>query len=67
MITHEAPLSAAEVMFPGKVKPDCLNMYFDELLQEGLQFDKWFFGHYHDNRNVNAEEILLWEQIIRIY
>ncbi len=26
----------------------------------------WFFGHYHDNRNVNAEEILLYEQIIRI-
>ena len=24
------------------------------------------FGHYHDNKNVSAEEILLYEQIIRI-
>ena len=30
------------------------------------RFKKWFFGHYHDNKNVNAEEILLYEQVIRI-
>ena len=29
-----------------------------------VDFKKWFFGHYHDNRNVNVEEILLWEQIM---
>lgn len=27
---------------------------------------KWFFGYYHDNKNVNTEEILLYEQMIRI-
>ena len=45
--------------------PDELTKYFQEL-RETVQFKKWFFGHYHDNKNVNAEEILLYEQIIRI-
>ena len=30
------------------------------------RFKKWFFGHYHDNRNVTKDELLLWEQIIKI-
>ena len=29
-------------------------------------YKKWFFGHYHDNKNVNDKEILIYEQIIRI-
>ena len=45
--------------------PDELTKYFQEL-RETVQFKKWFFGHYHDNRNVNAEEMLLYEQLIRI-
>lgn len=44
---------------------DILNTYFEELRQK-VHFTKWFFGHYHDNKNVNAKEILLYEQIIRI-
>lgn len=39
--------------------------YLEEIKQN-TRFKKWFFGHYHDNRNVNAEEIVLYEQIIRI-
>ena len=26
----------------------------------------WFFGHYHDNKNIGPREILIYEQIIRI-
>ena len=44
---------------------DYLNEYLEEVRQS-VKFKKWFFGHYHDNRNVNAEEILLYEQIIQI-
>lgn len=46
-------------------KPDIETTYLEEICQT-TSFKKWFFGHYHDNRNVNAEEILLYEQIIRI-
>ena len=46
-------------------RPDTLTAYLEEIRQN-TSFRKWFFGHYHDNRNVNAQEILLYEQIIRI-
>ena len=49
----------------GMYTPNELTKYFQEL-RETVQFKKWFFGHYHDNRYVNAEEILLYEQLIRI-
>ena len=35
-------------------------------LEKMLIYKKWFFGHYHDNKNVNDKEILIYEQIIRI-
>ena len=31
-----------------------------------MQILKMVFGHYHDNKNVNDKEILIYEQIIRI-
>ncbi|MCI6431590.1 MAG: metallophosphoesterase family protein [Oliverpabstia sp.] len=49
----------------GTYKEDILTEYFEEIRQK-VKFKKWFFGHYHDNKNVSAQEILLYEQIIRI-
>ena len=40
--------------------------YLDRI-RSRLHYKKWFFGHYHDNRQVNQEEIMLYEQIIRIH
>ena len=44
---------------------DILTEYFD-ILREKVNYKKWFFGHYHDNKNLNDKELLLYEQIIRI-
>ncbi len=58
--------SSTQVLLGGGLfKVDYLNEYLEEVRQR-VKFKKWFFGHYHDNRNVNAEEILLYEQIIQI-
>ena len=65
IVSHCASSSTAALLGQGLYKPDMLTDYFEEIRQN-VKFQKWFFGHYHDNRNVNAEEILLWEQIIRI-
>lgn len=65
IVTHCASSSTAALLSNGVYKPDILTDYLEELRQK-VRFKKWFFGHYHDNRNVSAEEILLWEQIIRI-
>ena len=65
IVTQCASSSTAALLSYGLYKPDILTDYLEEIRQN-VKFKKWFFGHYHDNRNVNAEEILLWEQIIRI-
>ena len=65
IVTHCCSSGTQACLGGGLFTPDTLTKYFQEL-RETVQFKKWFFGHYHDNKNVNAEEILLYEQIIRI-
>lgn len=49
----------------GLFEADCHTDYL-EFVKNYANYKKWFFGHYHDNQNVNEKEILLYEQIIRI-
>lgn len=39
--------------------------YFDEL-KRTCQYKKWYFGHYHDNKNVTEKDILLYEDILEV-
>lgn len=65
IVTHCASSNTAALLSHGLYEPDLLTDYLEEIRQK-VKFKKWFFGHYHGNINVNTEEILLWEQIIRI-
>ena len=65
IVTHCCAPSTQIQLGGSMYKPDILTTYFEEIRQN-TKFKKWFFGHYHDNQNVSAEEILLYEQIIRI-
>lgn len=65
IVTHCCASSTEILLGGGIYRSDYLNDYFEEIRQM-MKFRKWFFGHYHDNRNVNAVEILIYEQIIRI-
>lgn len=62
VISHEAPQSVAEFL----INQDRLTLYFDSLLQDGLQFERWLFGHYHRNQTYGEKYICLYEQIVRI-
>ena len=31
---------------------------------EKCEFKKWYFGHYHDYRQVNSQFVLLYEDIV---
>ena len=64
VISHCAPQEVASLI--GFTDRDKLTWYFNELLWDGLKFNKWLFGHYHDNKQVMGKFILLYEQIIRI-
>ena len=65
IISHCCAASTQVLIGGGMYKRDFLNEYLEKIRQS-VQFKKWFFGHYHDNKNVNAQEILIYEQIIRI-
>ena len=65
IVTHCCATSTQILLDGSMYKRDIETDYLEEIRQN-ISFNKWFFGHYHDNRNVNAEEILIYEQIIRI-
>lgn len=65
IVSHCCSTSTQGMLGSGLRKKDYLNDYFEEIKNQ-TDFKKWFFGHYHDNRNVTPEEILIYEQIIRI-
>ncbi len=65
IVTHCCASSTQILLGGAGYRPDVATAYLEEIRQN-TRFKKWFFGHYHDNRNVNAQELLLYEQIIRI-
>lgn len=65
IVSHCCSTSTQFLVGGTSFKRDILTDYLEEVRQK-VRFKKWFFGHYHDNRNVNTEEILLYEQLIRI-
>ena len=66
IVSHCCSSSTQVLLGGGMFTPDALTNYLEQIRQT-VKFKKWFFGHYHDNKNVNAEEILLYEQVIRIH
>ena len=64
VISHCAPQEVASLI--GFTDRDKLTWYFNELLWDGLKFNKWLFGHYHNSKQIMGKFILSYEQIIRI-
>ncbi|MDO5406201.1 MAG: metallophosphoesterase [Eubacteriales bacterium] len=66
IITHCTASSTQALFCAGLFQPDNLTAYLEEIRQT-CTYKKWFFGHYHDNRNVTDKDLMLYEQIIRIH
>lgn len=63
IITHCCPTSVQAILSGGRYKQD----YFTDYLQkisEKCEFKKWYFGHYHNNRQIDSKYILLYEDIV---
>ena len=65
IITHCAPSSIVDYISNGAYRPDPLTDFLEEIRIQG-QFQHWFFGHYHDNRKIGDQYVMLWEQIVQI-
>ena len=65
VISQRAPQSVVAFMYMGATKSDKLTLWFEEL-QHRLDYKKWFFGHYHEDRKILDKYFLLYDQIVRI-
>ena len=65
IITHCCATSIQALLSLGGYEPDKQTDYLEKIRQQ-VQYKKWFFGHYHDNKQVTADDLLLYEQIMRI-
>ena len=63
IITHCCPTSVQAILSGGLYKKDCLTDYLQKI-SEKCKFKKWYFGHYHENRQVNSQFVLLYEDIV---
>ena len=63
VISHCCPTNIQSLLGRGTYKKDYLTDYLQEI-SEKLEFKKWYFGHYHENRQVNEQYILLYEDIV---
>lgn len=64
VISHTTSRSNMEKL--GYVKEqNTLNTYFD-ILEREIKYKKWYFGHFHDNVNIDNKHILLYDKIERV-
>ena len=64
VITHCAPSSTQALL--GLHDNNVLTKYLEEIRQK-LTYKRWFFGHYQDNIQVNMQDILIYEQLVRVW
>ena len=64
VITHCAPTSIARKESRHN-EADRLTDFLQKI-RDKTDYRYWLFGHYHDNRMIDARHILLWEQIVQI-
>lgn len=65
IITHCCPQSLAAYFSRGMYKPDALTKYFDGIA-ENVQFEHWYFGHYHHDERYFEKYTCLFDDIERV-
>lgn len=63
IVSHCCPTNIQAVLDGGLYKKDYLTDYLQKI-SEKLEFKKWYFGHYYDNKQVNEQYVLLYEDIV---
>lgn len=65
IITHCCPQHIADFISNGFYKSDRLTEWFDTLSKR-VTFTAWLFGHYHDDKKIETNYYLLYDQIVKI-
>lgn len=62
ILSHCAPTSLLGILGNGLFKPDRLTDYLETIRQQ-CSFKHWYFGHYHEDRNLLPKFTVLYEGI----
>lgn len=64
ILTHAAPATAARLLLrgAGTTAPE----QFLEDIRQKCRYDKWFFGHYHEDRRLSLHETAVYQSILRL-
>ena len=65
IITHSPAASIVAMLGSGLYEQDILTRYLEDI-RINTEYTRWFFGHMHIDKQINAKDIGLYEQIIRI-
>lgn len=64
VLSHEAPASTVALLSGGFYQPDEYSEWLEELRIK-IKYDKWYFGHYHEDKYI-IDEICKFETIEQI-
>lgn len=65
IISHCAPSSIQALLSLGNYRPDELTRYLEEIRSK-CRYHRWFFGHYHEDEQVDEKHTLLYHDILRV-
>lgn len=65
IVSHCCPQEIASTFSHGLYQPDKLTLYFNKIAEQ-TKFQKWYFGHYHNDEAISDKFIMLYNQITRI-
>ena len=63
IISHCSPTNIQALLGGGIYKKDYLTDFLQKISGKS-EFKKWYFGHYHDNKQVSERYVLLYEDIV---
>lgn len=64
VLTHCAPSSVQQLISPWYER-DAITNFLDRVCS-GLQFKRWFFGHYHIDRMMNNQFVALYDKVVLV-
>lgn len=65
IVTHCCPSSVQALLSDDKYSTNTLTDYLEQIHQT-IEYKKWYFGHYHRNKNMSDKDILVYRQFLRI-
>lgn len=66
VISHCLPQALTQFLPDSGGNTNVLTDYFDDLMQNGLQFGAWYCGHYHMDRWLTDQFCILYHDIIKV-